>query len=207
MPDASSDEGAFGGPEAEPPGTTPAWGAKKKRTKLCTLETVIFFLFFFFFDSQDLTAPAFPLEKGWGEDSGVRKKGARPRFQRGRAQPPGEQRRGATRAPHNGKEDLGGREGSRQAGCRATTPPRAITRAPQTRPTGSRDGPLPPTWVEVASQASEGADALSFLRRKGRLKEQDHLMRQEGPSWCAQAEHKGTCSGLTPPHPPYDTGR
>ena len=33
MPDASSDEGAFGGPEAEPPGTTPAWGAKKKRTK------------------------------------------------------------------------------------------------------------------------------------------------------------------------------
>ncbi|WZN66242.1 hypothetical protein HKI87_14g78070 [Chloropicon roscoffensis] len=32
-PDASSDEGAFGGPEAEPPGTTPAWGAKKKRTK------------------------------------------------------------------------------------------------------------------------------------------------------------------------------
>lgn len=33
VPDASSDEGAFGGPEAEPPGTTPAWGAKKKRTK------------------------------------------------------------------------------------------------------------------------------------------------------------------------------
>ena len=82
-----------------------------------------FFSPFLFFDSQDLTAPAFPLEKGWGEDSGVRKKGARPRFQRGRAQPPGEQRRGATRAPHNGKEDLGGREGSRQAGCRATIPP------------------------------------------------------------------------------------
>ena len=33
VPDASSDKGAFGGPEAEPPGTTPAWGAKKKRTK------------------------------------------------------------------------------------------------------------------------------------------------------------------------------
>ena len=30
--------------------------------------------------------------------------------------------------------------------------------------------------MEVASQASQGADALSFLRRKGRLKEQDHLI-------------------------------
>ena len=32
------------------------------------------------------------------------------------------------------------------------------------------------SWVEVASQASEGADDFSLLRRKGRLKEQDHLI-------------------------------
>ncbi|QDZ19118.1 IMP-specific 5'-nucleotidase [Chloropicon primus] len=36
--------------------------------------------------------------------------------------------------------------------------------------------PTNPTWQEVARLASEGADDFSLLRRKGRLKEQDHLI-------------------------------